>query len=232
MRRFLPIFLLITCVAGLQPLSAQEGQTAVTDSAEYLPSQSVLSLQPMSIRYAPIWMHHGPLGTWDLHEGFNANVDLGVRIGWGKYNPWKGGSFFTNFNALYVQPLSKDRKWNMALGGYYSNFKMWGDRKNSVGLMGIVDYQINERMNAGVFLVHDFGLMGDKHFPYSPCPWMDNPSTTIGADWGIKVNDKVRFNVSMSYTRHHGDGIGPKLYPSQQVTPDLPQQTPSDRRGR
>ena len=23
-------------------------------------------------------------------------MDLGVRIGWGKYNPWKGGSFFTN----------------------------------------------------------------------------------------------------------------------------------------
>lgn len=192
--------------------------------------ESVMPLQPLTIRHAPMWTHYGPLGTWDIHEGFNANVDLGVRIGWGKYNPWKGGSFFTHLNALYAQPLSKDRKWNMALGGYYSNFKIWGDRKNAVGLMGIIDYQINEKMNAGIFLVHDFGLIGNKNFPGPHLPWLENPSTTIGADWGIKVNEKIHFNVSMSYTRHHGDGFGPQPYPQQNPGPSLRPDT--DRRGR
>lgn len=231
MKHFLLIIVLLFNQAGVCTILAQEESLELADSAALQPAQAFLTLQPLSIRHAPLWMHHGPLGTWDVHEGFNANVDMGVRIGWGKYNPWKGGSFFTHLNALYVQPLSQDRKWNLALGGYYSNFKMWGDRKTSVGLTGILDYQINERMNAGVFLVHDFGIIGDRHFPCNPFPWMENPSTTIGADWGIKVNEKVHFNVSMSYTHHHGNGFVPKMHP-QQIPPEQNLQNGTDRRGR
>lgn len=176
-------------------------QSELQDSTTLtLTEKTVPALYPSSIWSAPLWMNEGMFGTWGLHEGFNANVDLGVRVGWGKYNPWKGGSFFSNLNAMYVAPLSKDKRWNAAFGGYYSNFRMWGDRKNTLGLTGLLDYQINDRLNAGVFVAHDFGLIGNNTYPHSPLPWLDNPSTTIGANLGIKVNENVRLNVSMSYT--------------------------------
>lgn len=212
------IVALFVCFLGTPNLQAQETVAGAADSIVISTGQMFNPMLPQNIRFAPLWSHHGLMGGWDLHEGFNANVDMGVRVGWGKYNPWKGASFFTHFNAMYVQPLSKDRRWNAAVGGYYSNFKMWGDRKNSVGIMGLVDYQINERMNAGVFITHDFGLLGDDRLAFTPMPWLGSPSTTIGADWGIKASDKVRFNVSVSYTRFHDNFLMP-----QPVLPVVPE---------
>lgn len=214
MKRLFTLIGLLFFSAGLHILQAQEEMPDTIGIRFSQPIPNRMYMQSPSLWYAPLWSGYGPLGTWDLHDGFNANIEMGVRVGWGKNNPWKGGSFFSNLSGMYVMPLSKDGRWSAAMGGYYSNFRMWGDRKNTIGLMGMVDYRINDRLNAGFFATHDFGLMGDKSFPFSPMPWLDNPSTTIGANMGIKMSESVRLNVSVSYThQHENDRMFPQSPP-------------------
>ncbi len=203
MKRIFSLIGALVFLAGTQTLQAQEAVSDTLGVTLRQPIPNRLYLQSPSLWHAPLWSGYGPLGTWDLHRGFNATIEMGVRVGWGTNNPWKGCSIVCDISGMYVMPLSKDGRWSAGLAGYYSNFKMWGDRKNTLGLMGMVDYRINDRLNAGLFATHDFGLMGDKSFPFSPMPWLDNPSTTIGANMGIKVSESVRLNVSMSYTRYH-----------------------------
>ena len=148
------------------------------------------------------WMGYG-LGTWDLHDGLNAQIGAGVRVGWGKNNPWRGASFFTDIAAMYCMPLSKDGKWNAAIGGYFSNYRMWGRQMNSIGVCGLVNYKINEQLDFSGFIIHDFGVIGDKPAGAPYMPFLDQPSTTIGGQLGINIGEKTRLNIGLSFTRQN-----------------------------
>ncbi len=227
MKRLFSLIGTLVLFAGTHSLQAQEAAPDTVGTA-YSRSLPAYAMPPHTLWHGPVWTGFGPLGTWDLHQGLNANIEMGVRVGWGKNNPWRGASFFSNLSGMYVMPLSKDGRWNAGLGGYYSNFRMWGDRKNTLGLMGFVDYQINDRLNAGFFATHDFGLVGDKTAPFSPMPWLDSPATTIGANMGIKVSESVRLNVSMSYTHYHDND---RMFP-QNPPPPPPASSGNRPRGR
>ncbi len=146
-----------------------------------------------------------------LHYGLNAEVGAGVRVGWGKHNPWRGASFFTDLGALYAMPLSRDGRWTAALGGYYSNYRMWGEPVNRLGLTAMVDCRLNERLNLTGFVAHDFGALGGRR-PGMPLYWPCDyglpgygPATTVGADLGIRVTEKFALSIGISMTHQQSD---------------------------
>ena len=151
------------------------------------------------------------MGGWDLHEGLNAQVGAGVRVGWGKNNPWRGASFFTDLAAMYCLPLSKDGRWSAAVGGYFSNYRLWGRQVNSVGICGLVNYRFNEKYDLSGFVMHDFGVIGG-HAAGSPLmPFLEQPHTTVGAQLGINVSEKARVEIGLSFTRQSNPF--PSCYP-------------------
>ena len=170
------------------------------------------AMRPLPITLiAPTYWGMAPLS---LHQGLNADVGLGVRVGLGKNNPWKGASFFTTLTALYAMPLSKDGRWTAAVGGYYDNYRLWNSRVNQLGVMGLVDYRLNERLNLSAFLMHDFGLedgafsMRGHRSPsllcMNPCyPYMTlgAPVTTVGANLGIKLSESAAISIGVSVSR-------------------------------
>ena len=69
-----------------------------THEPEAVPVEPACSYQDTTVTSMP-WMGYG-MGGWDLHQGLNAQVGAGVRVGWGKHNPWRGASFFTDIAAM------------------------------------------------------------------------------------------------------------------------------------
>lgn len=173
-----------------------------TREPEVAPVKPAYSYQDTTVTSMP-WMGYG-MGGWDLHQGLNAQVGAGVRVGWGKHNPWRGASFFTDIAAMYCMPVSKDGKWSAAVGGYFSNYRLWGRQVNSVGLCGLVDYRFNDKLDLSGFVMHDFGVIGgsDAHSP--ALPFLEQPHTTVGAQLGINVGEKARVEIGLSLTRYHG----------------------------
>ncbi len=149
------------------------------------------------------WMGYG-MGGWDLHQGLNAQIGAGVRVGWGRNNPWRGASFFTDIAAMYCLPLSQDGKWSAAVGGYFSNYRLWGRQVNSVGVCGLVDYRFNDRVNLSGFVMHDFGAIGGHQAGAPLMPFLDQPRTTVGAQLGINASEKLRVEIGLSFTRENG----------------------------
>lgn len=165
------------------------------------------------------WMGYG-LGGWDLHEGLNAQIGAGVRVGWGRNNPWRGASFFTDVAAMYCLPLSRDGRWSAAVGGYFSNYRLWGRQVNSVGLTGLVNYRFNERLDLSGFVMHDFGVIGGHADGAPLLPFLEQPHTTVGAQLGINMGEKARLEIGVSFTRQNG--LSP--YPSDPSGRRLPMQ--------
>lgn len=209
--------LLFALIAPLSLVAQTESAAAIPDEEER--SDTLFSVplttydRPLTgLPYTSFYSPFGPgmLGTWDLHSGLNAQVGAGVSVGFGKHNPWRGASFFTDMAALYAMPLSKDGKWTAAAGGYFSNYRLWGRQVNTFGLLGMVDYRINERLNVGAFLMHDFGVLGGHRFG-ATLPF-ESPSTTFGADLGIRLTEKAALSLGISFTNYQ-EPFGPLVPP-------------------
>ena len=195
----------VTDTASLTPAASEEMRTPrirSTRAQATRPIDPEFTYRDSTVTSMP-WMGYG-LGGWDLHQGLNAQVGAGVRVGWGRNNPWRGASFFTDIAAMYCMPLSKDGKWSAAVGGYFSNYRLWGRQVNSVGVCGLVDYRFNERVDLSGFVMHDFGVIGG-HAAGSPLlPFLEQPRTTVGAQLGINVGEKARVEIGLSFTRQNG----------------------------
>ncbi len=160
---------------------------------------------PMSLTFdAPIMMLPSPWsgGVWDLHTGFNASVGAGVMCGFGRNNPYRGAAFFTNVEGLYALPVND--RLTVAAGLGYTRYTGWGQSQSALDLFGLANYRFNERLDATVFLSHSFGPTGGNIYngmrsPY--IPGISNACTTVGAEFGVKVNDAVRFGVGVSVVR-------------------------------
>ncbi len=148
-------------------------------------------------------------GWWDVHKGFNASVGAGVMCDFGKGNPYRGAAFFTSLEGLYALPVND--RLTVAAGMGYTRYTGWGQSQGALDLFGLASYRISARLEATVFVSHNFGpLGGGAHnalrTPY--IPGISNACTTVGAEFGIKLNDVVRVGVGVSVVReetpHHG----------------------------
>jgi len=212
MKRRIASFIIVwTLLLPVNTFAQEEDRIETEDSTESQFSEPYMfNGSPTRIGYIIYPTNYGIWSLPPLHYGLNGNVEAGVRVGWGRHNPWKGASFFTNLAGLYAMPLSKDGRWTAAIGGYYSNYRLWGEPINSLGLTALVDYRINEKLNLTGFVAHDFGDMGSKRFPYygfyglyplDYTYYTGCPSTTVGADLGIQVSEKLALSIGISVTR-------------------------------
>ena len=211
------IFLLLSFAFSLLSLSAQEveeevlSDTGITLSRIPYPGFSSFTLPVFRPGF------YGPAfgGLWNIHERLNASVDMGVSVGFGKNNPWRGAHFFTDIAALYAHPIND--RLTLAAGMDYCHFTGLGNGHSSLGVFGLANYRINDRLDITGFLSHDFGPLSPSdrfstRVPY--VPGMMGPSTTIGADLGVKVGENAKFNIGLSFTREQ-DGPPFMQHPKQ-----------------
>lgn len=161
-----------------------------------------------------------PFGPWsmDVHRGFNASLDAGVMVGFGRNNPMRGGAFFTNLTALYALPLRNDR-WTLAVGGNYGHYTGWGERQHQFSLFGMANYRINDRLDLTGFISHDFGALGGEDRGLPRVPGFADRRTTVGADLGVKVNEHAKVNIGVSFTREEHPMLGGPMGPQPMPTP-------------
>jgi len=183
-------------------------ESVKADSATYMIMPAARPFRPYYSNYAG-WSgwhgfgspFYGPFGM--IHNGLNASLTAGVSVGFGKHNPWKGAMFFTGASALYAVPLSD--RWTVGIGADYMHYSGLGMNLNTLGLFGMANYRINERLDFTGFLSHDFGVLGDgrqqmmNRMPYMP--GFTNPCTTIGGELGIKVGESTKISVGVSFTK-------------------------------
>ncbi len=149
-------------------------------------------------------------GLWNIHQGFNASVDMGVSVGFGKNNPWRGAHFFTSLTALYAHPVNG--RLTLAAGAEYTRFTGWGGGRGSLGVFALANYRLNERLDVTGFVSHELGQLSVHRLPTDPIiPGYTQPTTTIGADLGIKVGENTKLNLGVSISREH-NGHGNQDY--------------------
>lgn len=233
-------FFLFLCISiGAVPASAQNaenGEPGADSDSLGLTTPLDEDLEPVPINVSLPWMGGMGMYNWNLHQGLNGQVSAGVRVGLGKHNPWRGGSFFSSMAGLYAFPVSQNGRWTGAVGGYYNNYRLWGRQVNSVGLMGVVDYKINDRLSASGFVMHDFGVLGQSHGGLCS-PWMmdlESPNTTIGAALDMKISEKANLSIGVSLTNHQHSIMPMEMMPvpngstgTNHAMRDIPQ-TPSN----
>lgn len=149
-----------------------------------------------------LWMPTSPLlwGTpLDLHDGFNAQIGLGVIAGFGKNNPFKGASFYTDITLAYAKQL--DDHWSVALGGTLSRFKMWNENVWSGNLFAVGNYKFNEHWSASIYgsynhIPEGMGYMG----MYGPMNWarLNENCARIGGEVTYKFNENFAVSIGAS----------------------------------
>ena len=94
----------------------------------------------------PVLTPWGTPYSW-LHKGLNLQLDLGATIGFGKYNPYRNGAFYTDISALYLTQCGDPKLW-VAAGAALSHTRLAGESyiNGSLGLTAA--YQLNERLTA------------------------------------------------------------------------------------
>lgn len=211
------VFLWLLAICFSLPMIAQEVEKQ--DSLQTVDSTFEESLDPSRVPVTMPWIGSMGLSTWDMHQGFNGQISAGVNVGFGKHNPWKGASFFTSLAGLYVLPTSKNGRWTGALGGYYSNFRMFGQQVNTVGVIGLADYQINDRMSVTGFLMHDFGVLDGQKGMFMPMLGLNNPSTTIGGEFNMRLGEKASMSIGISVTNQQHPYLPKEVIPASPASP-------------
>lgn len=184
--------------SGLEDVSV----TSVWHSPYYGIYPSFLMCPSMIPVVRPCLMSPFYGSLWEIHKGFNASVDMGVSVGFGKNNPWRGAHFFTSLAALYAHPVND--RLTLAAGAEYTRFTGWGGGRGSLGVFALANYRINERLDVTGFVSHDLGQLSAHRIPTDPViPGYTQPTTTIGADLGIKVGENTKINLGVSISREH-----------------------------
>ena len=69
----------------------------------------------------PMTWYGGWMNYWKLHRGLNLSLGASVFSTFGSGNTWSGAGFGQNISLMYAMPLSKDNRWSLAFGGYFTN---------------------------------------------------------------------------------------------------------------
>lgn len=210
MKKILTLIISLTActAASAQELSEQiTREVAAPNDTLYMDREALLDyFKPTLFSISSPWRNFG-YSHWDIHQGFNASLDMGVMVGFGKYNPFKGASFFQNISGLYALPIGK--RWTLAAGGELERYRIFNKYVNNLTVEGMAAYRLNERMTLTGFASHTFGK-GGSPFYYPTMPYLMDNRTTFGADFGMKVTENFSFHVAVSM--NNGDWGTPPQY--------------------
>lgn len=191
--------LLLATFLLVLPLSAQE-------------DEGLVSVDTLTSHLSPLTPHQREALPWRVSASphlspltsnpspLHLSVDMGVTVGLGRHNPWRGASFFTSVSGAYVYPVNP--RLTLVGGASLTNFTGWGGG-TSLSLFAQANYQFTPRLDGSVYLVHDFGLLDGRQrlMGPAPTPRFASPATTLGADLGIRLGDHSKLSVGLSVTR-------------------------------
>lgn len=149
------------------------------------------------------WAPTSPFGwgtTWDVHEGFNAQIGMGVIVGFGKNNPFKGASFYTDLSLIYAKPVSEH--WTLALGGTLSRFKFFNDNVFTGSVFALGNYRFNEHWSASVYA--SYNHMPECARMYDFTTFNEN-CARIGGEVTYRFNEKFSMSLGLSHEIPIGD---------------------------
>ena len=179
-------------------LSALEPQPMTDEAQLAATSDSILSPLPLSFWEKPTlftaWSPFGPVGSWNIHEGLNAQIGAGVTIGWGKNNPFRGGSFFTDVSLLYAKPLSD--RWTMAVGTTFSRFRFFDDTMLLGSVYGMANYQFNERLSGTIYGSYTSPFGSSSSF--SKYSALSERCAEVGAELNYRFNNDIMLGIGFS----------------------------------
>ena len=105
--------------------------TLVTDTAQWTFRPSLPPLyRNGTVAYFPASYYGGYWGLWELHEGFNACLDMSVSASFGKTVSRVG--FGTGISAMYVRSLTD--RLVLSVGGFYDRLSWNGLNENRFGI--------------------------------------------------------------------------------------------------
>ena len=119
--------------------------TLVTDTAQWTFRPSLPPLyRNGTVAYFPASYYGGYWGLWELHEGFNACLDMSVSASFGK-NRFPGVGFGTGISAMYVRSLTD--RLVLSVGGFYDRLSWNGLNENRFGINLLAGYQLTDRVS-------------------------------------------------------------------------------------
>ena len=135
---------------------------------------------------------YGP--TWDLHQGFNAQLSMSITAGLGKHAP-SGVGFGQAAAFAYALPLSK--RFSLAAGVYAQNMD-WGPYRNTdVGFSAVLGYKVNDVVSLYAYGTKSFMPKNDfRSVGYFPL-YMDNVRDRIGAMAEFKIGENAAIQISV-----------------------------------
>lgn len=129
--------------------------TLVADTAQWAFRPSLPPLyRNGTVAYFPASYYGGYWGLWELHEGFNACLDMSVSASFGK-NRFPGVGFGTGISAMYVRSLTD--RLVLSVGGFYDRLSWNGLNENRFGINLLAGYQLTDRVSLYAY--------GSKAFP-------------------------------------------------------------------
>ena len=143
-----------------------------------------------------MWMPMSPWawgGMWDIHEGLNAQIGAGVMVGFGKHNPFRGTSFFTNTSLVYAKAL--DEHWTLALGGTLSRFKFFNDNVFTGDVYALANYRFDDHWSASIYASYNHMPRGMGMFDFTT---FNENCARIGGEVTYRFNEKFSMSVGLS----------------------------------
>lgn len=147
---------------------------------------------------------------WRLHEGFNAQFGLSLSAGLGKNAP-RGVGFGQTAAFAYVAPITK--KLSVAAGLFATNYD-WGSwRSTTVGLGGVLAYQVNDKISLYAYGQKTFLPQKSlfSEFRRNPFPsFFDQPRDVIGAAAEFKIGENAMIGISVERRTYDTPPLPPR----------------------
>lgn len=164
------------------------------------------TVPPLSIGELPLWrtdaaigyfpdFYYGVgVGLWNLHEGFNASLNMSVCASFGKHR-FPGVGFGTGVSAMYAHRLTE--RLMMAVGGFYDRMSWGSFNENRVGMNLMFGYQLTDRVSVYAYGSKAFTPSTGPMRYMPPVYWMDRYRERFGGMIHVKVSDAMSFSVSV-----------------------------------
>lgn len=136
--------------------------------------------------------------SWQLHEGFNAQVSMSLSAAFGHHAP-HGVGFGQSAAFAYAIPLSD--RFAVAVGVYADNMTWGGRQATDGGVAAAVRYRLTDAINLYGYATKSFisdEARRNSLFPYYPPQLGDR----IGAMAEFKIGEKAMIQVSVEQARH------------------------------
>ena len=166
-----------------------QGVEGMITSQNVHPNLSPLNTQKETIMLYPSDYFWGGYHEWDLHEGFNASLSMGVTCGFGK-NRFPGVGFGTSLATMYAKQLTE--RFSLA-GGVSASHLSWNGRNyNDIGLSVVAGFKLTERIS-----LYAYGNKSLTGTAYPPCVYPALSPDKFGGLIHVKVNQSFSFSVGV-----------------------------------